>query len=104
LPQALSTAHLNAKLVAPSPNSTTLQYLSEGKMGALVFPPAADIMWQMTDAAARIFTGMSVAASEKEPSRLWVLTPSTANQLPAQPPYYLYANTPGQYKKLWGVG
>lgn len=100
LPQALATAGIKVTVVTQFPSQTTVQYLQEGKIQAIVMPQEIDAMWQMTDALARYFAGVSVVPSEAA-SPLWAVTPGTASQLVS--PYYLVPKYQTKYEQLWGV-
>lgn len=102
LPQALSSAGLSGKVtvVTQYPSQTTVQYLSQGSLTAIVMPQEIDAMWQMTDALARYYAKQSVVPAEA-PSPLWLVTKKSSAQL--QYPYYLVPHYQAKYKQLWGV-
>jgi ribose transport system substrate-binding protein len=101
IPQALQTAGManRIKVVGQYPTQGSLQDLSLGKISALVMTEQSDAMWQMSDALARHFAGVSVTPSEAS-SPVWVVTTKTASQV--TPPYYVVKNYQKLYKKLWG--
>lgn len=102
LPQALETAGFanKVKIVGQYPTPGSLQDLKDGKISALVMTEQADAMWQMVDALARYFAGVSTQPSSAS-SPVWIITKSTASLLHV--PYYLVPNYQAKYEKLWGV-
>jgi len=102
LPQALASAGMsNVAVVGQYPSATTASYLQDGTyLKSIIMPQEIDSMWQMVDAAARFFTGMSVTPSEA-PSPLWAVTPKTVSQLVS--PYYLIPSYQSKYAQVWGV-
>jgi ribose transport system substrate-binding protein len=101
IPQALQTSGFasRVKVVGQYPTQGSLQDLKQGKIAALVMTQQSDAMWQMSDALARFFAGVSVAPSEAS-SPVWVVTTKTASQV--TPPYYVVKNYQTLYEKLWG--
>jgi ribose transport system substrate-binding protein len=59
-----------------------------------------DSMWQMVDALARHFAGVSVEPSML-PSPAWAITSDNVDQLTGDP-YVLIEDYEAQYKALWG--
>jgi len=101
IPQAIKTAGMNIQMITQYPNQTTAQYLKDGSvLAGIIMPQEIDAMWQMTDAAARYYAGMSTKPAEA-PSPLWFVTPETVSQI--SPPYSLIPDYPAKYKQLWGV-
>src|SRR6201999_2398237 len=47
LPQALATAHLNAKIVGVYPSETELAALAKGTIDGIIMFQQGDAMWQM---------------------------------------------------------
>ncbi len=99
LPQAMKTAGIKAQIVVNTPDTTTVQYLSQGLISGIMVTPNLDMMPQMIDALARTFVGDSVEPDQR-PGGLWVATPSKASWL--NPPYHLVPNYLYQFAKLWG--
>lgn len=103
LPQAIEAAHQSAKVVGTYPSETTLGYLKNDQMAAIVFFPQGDAMWQMMDGLVRAFAGVSVDPTNQGAGAAWVLTPENASELTGSGPYYQVADYAAQYKKLWGI-
>jgi ribose transport system substrate-binding protein len=100
LPQALSGAGSKAKILSNFPSTTTVQMLKDGQLDAILMLQQSDSMWQMVDALARSFAGVSVAPSMK-PSPAWAVTKENVGQLTGEP-YALITDYQAQYKALWG--
>jgi ribose transport system substrate-binding protein len=103
LPQAIKSAHMTAKVVGTYPSQTTLGYLKNNEMAAMVVFPQGDAMWQMMDGLVRAFAGVSVEPTNQGEGAAWVITPENAGELTGPGPYYQVADYAAQYKKLWGV-
>jgi ribose transport system substrate-binding protein len=100
LPQALEAAGSKAKIVGTAPSTTTAQMLKDGQIDGIIMLQQGDSMWQMTDALARYFAGVSVDPSML-PSPAWAVTKENVDQLTGDP-YVLIADYQAQYKALWG--
>jgi ribose transport system substrate-binding protein len=106
----LATAVKNASLALPkvysySPDAPGIQNLIDGTETAAIPQPYAEESWGWADALARIFTGESVAQSEKFP--YWMIWAKDLGNLPKSVPaggiVSVVSNYQQQFEKLWGV-
>jgi ribose transport system substrate-binding protein len=100
LPAALKAAGISeqVKIIDDAPTPTNYAYIKGGEQAASVNVPIQSLSWQMVDAAARLFTGESVAADEKDP-QWWLLDKSN---IPAEENFSNVAGYQAQYEQLWG--
>lgn len=101
LPEALEAGGFDVKIVGTAPTTTTAQMVADGDIDGIIMVQAGDSMWQMVDALARHFAGVSVEPS-LAPSPAWAVVAGNVDQLTGDP-YVLISEYEALYKAMWGV-